>query len=299
MMTVRDPKPGAANAGQILDCSGRPLDLRRVAVMGILNITPDSFSDGGVFFASDRAVERALAMVEEGADIIDVGGESTRPGAGGVSVQEELDRVIPVIEVLVRAVSVPVSIDTSKPEVMRAAAAAGAGMINDVMALRAPGAVEAARDLSLPVCLMHMQGEPRTMQSNPHYQNVVAEVRDFLRGRIEACVQAGIGRGRLVVDPGFGFGKNPEHNRELLRKLADFKVLQVPILAGLSRKSLIGAVLGLPVEQRLHASVALALCAVQNGAKIVRVHDVRPTIDAIRMFEAVAGCGLTQSATME
>ena len=298
-MTARDPALAPPRSGPVLDCGGRPLDLARVAVMGILNVTPDSFSDGGVFFAQERAVERALAMVEEGADIIDVGGESTRPGAPGVPVQQELERVVPVIEALVRAVSVPISIDSSKPEVMRAAAAAGAGFINDVMALRAFGAVEAARELKLPVCLMHMQGEPRTMQCDPRYRDVVGEVRDFLRGRIEVCTRAGIQRDRLVADPGFGFGKNLAHNLELLRRLPEFQVLQVPILAGLSRKSMIGAVLGLPVDQRVHASVALALCAAQNGAGIVRVHDVRPTRDAIRMLEAVAGCGRMRSTTME
>ncbi len=298
-MTARDPALAPPRSGPVLDCGGRPLDLARVAVMGILNVTPDSFSDGGVFFAQERAVERALAMVEEGADIIDVGGESTRPGAPGVPVQQELERVVPVIEALVRAVSVPISVDSSKPEVMRAAAAAGAGFINDVMALRAFGAVETARELKLPVCLMHMQGEPRTMQCNPRYQDVVGEVRDFLRGRIEVCTRAGIQRDRLLADPGFGFGKNLAHNFELLRRLPEFKVLQVPILAGLSRKSMIGAVLGLPVDQRVHASVALALCAAQNGAGIVRVHDVRPTRDAIRMLEAVAGCGRMRSTTME
>ena len=298
-MTARDPALAPPRSGPVLDCGGRPLDLARVAVMGILNVTPDSFSDGGVFFAPERAVERALAMVEEGADIIDVGGESTRPGAPGVPVQQELERVVPVIEALVRAVSVPISIDSSKPEVMRAAAAAGAGFINDVMALRAFGAVEVARELKLPVCLMHMQGEPRTMQCDPRYRDVVGEVRDFLRGRIEVCTRAGIQRDRLLADPGFGFGKNLAHNLELLRRLPEFQVLQVPILAGLSRKSMIGAVLGLPVDQRVHASVALALCAAQNGAGIVRVHDVRPTRDAIRMLEAVAGCGRMRSTTME
>ncbi|MHB8345779.1 MAG: dihydropteroate synthase [Acidiferrobacterales bacterium] len=298
-MTLRDPAPVPVLSGPVLDCGGRPLDLGRVAVMGILNVTPDSFSDGGAFLAPERAVEHALAMVEEGADIIDVGGESTRPGAPGVPVLEEIRRVVPVIKALVRAVPVPVSVDTSKPEVMRAAAAAGAGMINDVMALRAFGAVEAARELGLPVCLMHMQGEPRTMQRNPRYRNVVGEVLDFLRGRIEACVGAGIDRDFLLVDPGFGFGKTLEHNLELLRRLSEFKALGVPVMAGLSRKSMIGAVLGLPVNERLYASVALALCAAQNGAGIVRVHDVRPTRDAVRMLEAVAGCGATGSATIE
>ena len=270
-----------------LDCGGRALDLSRTAIMGILNVTPDSFSDGGIFLARDAAVTHALVMVEEGADIIDVGGESTRPGAQAVSVQEELDRVIPVIEAIARAVPVPISIDTSKPEVMRAAVAAGAGLINDVRALRATDALQTAAALDVPVCLMHMQGEPRSMQHHPVYTDVVVEVRDFLRERIETCVAAGISRDRIIVDPGFGFGKTAEHNLELLRRLGELRVLGAPILAGLSRKSMIGALLGLPVAQRLHASVALALIAVQNGATMLRVHDVRATREAIRMFEAV------------
>ena len=269
------------------DCGRRVLDLSRTTIMGILNVTPDSFSDGGIFLARDAAVAHALAMVEEGADIIDVGGESTRPGAQAVSVQDELDRVIPVIEAIVRAVPVPVSIDTSKPEVMRAAVAAGAGLINDVRALRATGAVETAAALEVPVCLMHMQGEPRSMQHHPVYTDVAGEVHGFLQERIEACVAAGIPRQRLLIDPGFGFGKTVEHNLELLRRLGELRALGAPILAGLSRKSMIGALLGLPVAQRLQASVALALIAVQNGATILRVHDVRATREAIRMFEAV------------
>ncbi len=271
----------------VLDCGGRALDLSRTAVMGILNVTPDSFSDGGIFLSRDAAVAHALTLVEEGADIIDVGGESTRPGAQAVSVQEELDRVIPVIETIARAVPLPISIDTSKPEVMRAAVSAGAGLINDVRALRATGAVETVAALEVPVCLMHMQGEPRSMQHHPVYTDVVVEVRDFLRERIETCVAAGISRDRIIVDPGFGFGKTAEHNLELLRRLGELRVLGAPILAGLSRKSMIGALLGLPVAQRLHASVALALIAVQNGATMLRVHDVRATREAIRMFEAV------------
>lgn len=270
-----------------LDCGGRVLDLSRTVIMGILNVTPDSFSDGGIFLARDAAAAHALAMAEEGADIIDVGGESTRPGAQAVSVQEELDRVIPVIEAVARAVPVPVSIDTSKPEVMRAAVAAGAGLINDVRALREAGALQAAAALKVPVCLMHMQGEPRSMQHHPVYTDVAGEVRGFLHARIEACVAAGIPRQRLVIDPGFGFGKTVEHNLELLRRLGELRALGVPILAGLSRKSMIGALLGLPVTQRLQASVALALIAVQNGATMLRVHDVRATREAIRMFEAV------------
>ncbi len=255
--------------------------------MGVLNVTPDSFSDGGRFVARDAALAQARRMIEEGAAMIDVGGESTRPGAPPVSVQEELDRVIPVIESVARELPVPISIDTVKPEVMRAAVAAGAGFINDVLALRAEGAVKVAAELNVPVCLMHMQGEPRTMQDDPRYADVVAEVRHFLNERLNACVRAGIPRVRLVVDPGFGFGKTLAHNLELLRGLRAFNALGVPVLAGLSRKSLIGKALGLPVERRLHASVALALMAVQNGARIVRVHDVGPTVEAIRMWEAV------------
>jgi dihydropteroate synthase len=226
-------------------------------------------------------------MVEEGADIIDVGGESTRPGAQAVSVQQELDRVIPVIEAIASSVPVPISIDTSKPEVMQAAVRAGAGLINDVRALRDPGAVETAATLQVPVCLMHMQGEPRSMQQHPAYTEVVSEVHAFLRERIEMCVAAGVARERLMIDPGFGFGKTVAHNLALLRRLGEFRDLGVPVLAGLSRKSLIGATLGLPVGERLHASLALALIAVQNGANMIRVHDVRATREAVRMWETV------------
>jgi dihydropteroate synthase len=270
----------------ILDCGGRVLDLSRGAIMGILNVTPDSFSDGGAFLDIERAVAHAHAMVAEGADIIDVGGESTRPGAGAVSVAEEIDRVVPVIERLARELAVPVSIDTSKPEVMRAAVGVGAGFINDVRALREPGAAQMAVALKRPVCLMHMRGEPRTMQHNPEYRDVVSEVRDFLRGRIAAATAAGIARELLVIDPGFGFGKTTEHNLELLRRLKEFAELG-PILVGLSRKSMIGKLLGLPLDQRLHASVALALVAAQNGAAILRVHDVAATVQAVRAWEAV------------
>jgi dihydropteroate synthase len=255
--------------------------------MGILNVTPDSFSDGGVFLSRDAALAQARRMVEEGADIIDVGGESTRPGAEAVSLQAELDRVLPVIEAIRREMPVPVSIDTSKPEVMRAAVEAGAGFINDVRALRASGALETVAALGVAVCLMHMQGEPRSMQADPHYADVVSEVRDFLKARVAACVGAGIPRERLVIDPGFGFGKTLEHNLELLRRLKELTALGLPLLAGLSRKSMIGKALGLPVESREQASVALALLAVQNGARLVRVHDVAPTVQALRMYQAV------------
>jgi len=270
-----------------LDCGGRKLDLSRPAVMGILNVTPDSFSNGGVFLSRENAIAHARRMAEEGADIIDVGGESTRPGAQPVSAQEEMDRVIPVIEALRGKISLPISIDTSKPEVMRAAVAAGAGFINDVRALRDAGALEAAVSLHVPVCLMHMQGEPRSMQENPRYRDVVSDIGDFLRARLQAAQAAGIPAQRLVIDPGFGFGKTLEHNLELLRGLKKLQSLGAPILAGLSRKSLIGKALGLPVEGRLYASVALALMAVQNGARIVRVHDVGPTVEALRMWQAV------------
>jgi dihydropteroate synthase len=272
----------------ILDLGhGRTLDLTHPVVMGVLNVTPDSFSDGGRFLEPAKAVEQALRMVEEGAGIIDVGGESTRPGAPPVRVGDEIARVIPVIAALRAASTVPISVDTSKPEVMRAAVTAGANLINDVRALREPGALEAAAGLGVAVCLMHMQGEPRSMQDNPQYADVVAEVRDFLAGRVLAAEAAGIPRDRLLIDPGFGFGKTVEHNLELLHRLPALRALNRPILVGLSRKSLIGKLLGLPVERRLHASVALALLAVQNGASVVRAHDVGPTVEALRMLDAV------------
>ncbi len=268
-------------------CGGRELDLTNTAVMGVLNITPDSFSDGGVFMAPDKAVAYAVDMAGQGADIIDIGGESTRPGAEAVDAQQEMDRVLPIIEAVAAGVDIPVSIDTSKPEVMRAAVAAGAGFINDVCALQLEGALQAASDCGVPVCLMHMQGEPRTMQENPQYGNVVTDVIAFLEQRINAAIDAGIDKANIVIDPGFGFGKSLAHNMALLNNLQKFKTLGVPILAGLSRKSMIGLALGLPVDQRLHASVALALIAAQNGARIVRVHDVAPTVQALRMWQAV------------
>ena len=275
----------------VLDCGGRALDLARAAIMGVLNITPDSFSDGGVFMSVHGAVDRAHQMVEQGADIIDIGGESTRPGAAAVPLQQELDRVLPVIEALTKEVHVPISIDTSKPEVMRAAADAGAGLVNDVYALRLPGALEAARETGLPVCMMHMLGEPRTMQNDPQYDDVVDEVVQFLKTRIEAAEEAGIDRRRLLVDPGFGFGKALHHNMELLRGLSGLKAFGLPILAGLSRKSMIGMALDLPVERRTNASVALALIAVQQGAGIIRAHDVAETVEAVRMYEYVYAKG--------
>lgn len=270
-----------------MDCGGRPLDLGRVAVMGILNLTPDSFSDGGLFLSRDQAVSHALKMADEGADIIDVGGESTRPGTLAVSVQEELGRVVPVIEALRREVEIPISIDTSKPQVMREAVSAGAGMINDVKALREENALATAAELGVPVCLMHMQGEPRSMQVNPTYKDVVVEVRDFLSARRQACLDAGVDEKKILIDPGFGFGKTLEHNLELLRNLSELKSVGAPVLVGLSRKSMIGKAIGLPVDKRLHASVALAILAVRTGANVIRLHDVAATREAVRMVEAV------------
>jgi dihydropteroate synthase len=277
-----------AQAGKIIDCAGKPLDLSRPQVMGILNITPDSFSDGGVFFAPAAALGRAQEMVAEGAAIIDVGGESTRPGAAPVPLQEELRRVIPVIEALCDTLTVPVSIDTRHPAVMQAAVAAGAGMINDVNALQAPGAVDMAAMLGVPVCLMHMQGVPRSMQENPEYGDVVTEVRQFLGDRATACLAAGMTRERILLDPGFGFGKTNRHNLLLLRHLDRLVAEGYPVLVGLSRKSLIGNVLGLSVDERLYPGLALAVLAVWQGAAIVRTHDVRATREAVAMCHAVS-----------
>ncbi len=271
-----------------LDCAGKILDLSTPCVMGILNVTPDSFSDGGEFVSPRKAIERAQQMVDEGARIIDVGGESTRPGAAPVSEQQELDRVIPIIEALSKRLSVPVSVDTCKAAVMQEAVTAGAGMINDVMALRAEGALDAAASTSVPVCLMHMQGEPRTMQADPCYGDVVEDVSLFLGKRVDACLNAGIGRDRLVLDPGFGFGKTLAHNLALLARLERLEALDLPLLVGISRKSMIGALLdGAPVEQRLHGSVAAAVMAVERGASIIRVHDVAPTVEALKVVSAV------------
>ena len=272
----------------LLDCAGKTVDLTRPQVMGILNVTPDSFSDGGDFISPEAAVEHARALVEAGADILDIGGESTRPGAHEVSDQQELDRIIPVIQAVAGELPVPISVDTNKPGVMREAVAAGAGMINDVLALQADGALQAARELAVPVCLMHMQGKPRTMQQNPRYADVVKAVSAFLAERIDAAVTAGIPRQRLLVDPGFGFGKTLAHNLTLLNQLTRLGSLELPILIGISRKSMIGALLdGAPVDQRLHGSVAAAVMAVERGASIVRVHDVKATADAIRVTHAV------------
>ncbi|MGH8077416.1 MAG: dihydropteroate synthase [Lysobacter sp.] len=272
-----------------LDCSGRSLVFDRPRVMGIVNVTPDSFSDGGAHDTLEAAVAHGLQLAVEGADVLDVGGESTRPGADEVSVEEELRRVIPVIERLARETSLPISIDTSKPEVMRAAVAAGAGMINDVYALRREGALDAAAALGVPVALMHMQGEPRSMQVAPAYEDVVAEVHRFLAERIFAAEMAGIAKKKIVVDPGFGFGKTLAHNLALLAQLERFNELGVPVLAGLSRKKSIGELTGRnDPRERLHGSVAAHLIAAQRGARLLRVHDVAATVDALKVWNAVA-----------
>jgi dihydropteroate synthase len=260
--------------------------------MGVLNVTPDSFSDGGRYAAPEAALEQARCMAEEGAAVIDVGGESTRPGAAPVTEEEELRRVIPVIEALSAALpTIVISVDTRKPAVMRAAVAAGAGMINDVFALREEGALAAAAELQVPVCLMHMQGEPRTMQAAPRYDDVVAEVKGFLAERVTACERAGISRARLLVDPGFGFGKNLGHNLRLLRYLDDFAELRLPLVVGLSRKSMIGALLNAPAGQRLYGSIALAALAAWQGAALIRAHDVAATVQAVRVAAAVRRAG--------
>ena len=270
-----------------LDCGDKPLDLTQPQVMGILNMTPDSFSDGGLFIARPKALAHARQMVEDGARLIDVGGESTRPGAADVSLEEELERVIPIIEAISAELEVIISIDTSKPEVMTAAVKAGAGMINDVRALQEPGALQAARDTGVPVCLMHMLGEPRSMQVKPHYDDVVRDVKAFLAERIQACEDVGIAGGKLIVDPGFGFGKTVQHNLQLVNRLTEFAKLDKPVLMGVSRKSTIGAVLERSVDERLIGSVTLALLCVQSCASILRVHDVAPTVDALKIYHAV------------
>jgi len=269
------------------NCAGPAIDLSRPTVMGVLNVTPDSFSDGGRYANLADALRRADAMVAEGAAIIDVGGESTRPGAPPVSAQEELDRVLPVVERLARELPIPVSVDTSKPEVMRAAISAGAGLINDVRALRSPGALETVAASEVPVCLMHMRGEPGTMQQEPRYADVVAEVRAFLAERVRACESAGVGRERILVDPGFGFGKTLAHNLSLLRHLDRFADLAAGVVAGVSRKSMIGALLDAPVGERLSGSLAAAVIAAWRGARIIRAHDVRETVQALRVCVGV------------
>jgi len=265
---------------------------QRPLVMGILNVTPDSFSDGGHYLQVDAALEHARIMLTEGADIIDVGGESTRPGAEAVSAIDELQRVLPIVTALVNELGAIVSIDTSKPEVMEAAIGAGAAMINDVQALSAPGAMEVVATADVLVCLMHMQGLPRTMQANPQYQNVVNDIISFLKNRAEDCIAAGIKANRIIIDPGFGFGKSLSHNYALMRDLDRLSELGYYVLAGMSRKSMIGVLLDIPTEKRLIASVVLAALAAERGAAIMRVHDVGETVEAMRLVQAVQTLGL-------
>ena len=255
--------------------------------MGIVNVTPDSFSDGGKFAATNLAVEHALKLAEEGADILDIGGESTRPNATPVSLQQELDRVIPVIEALSKQVNIPISIDTYKPQVMQAAIAAGASMVNDVRALQEDGALEVVAKFNVGVCLMHMQGTPQTMQQNPHYDDVVNDVKSFLAARLQASIGAGVGASRILLDLGFGFGKTREHNITLLQNLESFADLGQPLLVGLSRKSVLGQMTGNDVDARLYASIAASVLAAQKGAKILRVHDVKATVEALKVVSAV------------
>ncbi|MGB5719889.1 MAG: dihydropteroate synthase [Woeseiaceae bacterium] len=262
--------------------------------MGILNVTPDSFSDGGRFINPNIALRQAMTMVEEGASIIDIGGESTRPGAASTSEQQELDRVIPVIESVSSVADVLISIDTSKPLVMREAVAAGASIINDVAALQVDGAMAAAAELKVPVCLMHMRGEPRSMQQDPQYEDVVAEVAAFLAERVDACVAAGLDQDLIIVDPGFGFGKTHAHNVELLANLRQLRVRDRPLLAGISRKSTLGVLTGREIDERMPASVAAAVVAVMNGADIIRAHDVKATVDAVKVARAVLETGEQQ-----
>ena len=271
----------------LINCAGKTLDLSQPAVMGVLNVTPDSFSDGGQYLQLDAALRRAEIMVAQGAALVDIGGESTRPGAAPVSVQEELDRVLPVVERLACELPVPISVDTSKPELMRELARAGAGLINDVRALQMPGALTAAAASGLPVCLMHLQGEPVTMHRGPVYADVVAEVHDYLAARVGACEAIGITRERILVDPGFGFGKTLDHNLHLLRHLDRFTDLAAGVLVGISRKSMIGALLDVPAGERLAGSLVAATIAVWRGARVVRAHDVRETVHALRVCAAV------------
>lgn len=276
-----------------LQCGQHTLDLSRPAVMGVLNVTPDSFSDGGEFLEADRAVAHARAMAGDGAALIDIGGESTRPGADPVPEDRELARVLPVIESLDGRVDAPLSIDTSKPGVMERAVAAGAGFINDVLALRHPGAIEAAASLDVPVCLMHMQGEPRTMQKDPRYDDVVGDIHRFFEQRIEACLAGGVREENIVLDPGFGFGKTLDHNLELLRRLDEFLDLGRPLLIGISRKSMLGKLLDdAPPDERLPGSLAAAVIAAWQGASIIRAHDVLETVRALRVTTAVRSPGL-------
>ncbi len=275
-----------------MNVPGLPFDLSLPRVMGVLNVTPDSFSDGGRFLDRELALRHAERLVDEGADVLDVGGESTRPGAKPVSLDEESTRVLPLIERLRAEFDVPISIDTSKPELMSLAVAAGAKLINDVSALSAPRAIEVLAPLDVPICLMHMQGEPRTMQQAPQYGDVVADIIKYLGDRVVACEAGGICRQRLLIDPGFGFGKSLQHNLAVLSRLREFANLRLPLLVGLSRKSMLGRLTNRPVEERLAASVAAAVVAVERGAQIVRVHDVAATVDALQVWQAVTATDL-------
>ena len=283
------------SAGPVLECAGRRLDLSRPVVMGIINVTPDSFSDGASLYRGsnldiERAMTRAREMVASGAAILDIGGESTRPGASPVSVNEEMDRVLPLVARIAAELETVISVDTSTPALMREAANAGAGLLNDVRALTREGALEAAAAANVPICLMHMQGEPGSMQVAPHYDDVVEDVCEYLQSRIASCERQGIARNRLLLDPGFGFGKSVTHNLKLLRELPRLAAIGLPLVVSLSRKSLIGKLLGREVGQRLPASLALAVLAAQRGAAVIRTHDVAATVDAVSMLMALEEC---------
>ena len=277
----------AVQQATYLECGPRRLDLSQPQVMGILNMTPDSFSDGGQYNHLDQALQRAEQMLSEGAAIIDIGGESTRPGAAKVSEQQELDRVVPLVERIAQQLDVIVSVDTSTPSVMRESIAVGAGIINDVRSLRREGALDSVRDSQVAICLMHMLGEPQTMQQQPEYQAVTDEVLQFLQAKVTECQLAGIDKKRLIIDPGFGFAKDLTHNLTLFNQLSKLQQLDLPLLVGVSRKSMVGQVLDKTVDQRLYGSLALAVMALERGAKILRVHDVAATVDAVKMFNAV------------
>jgi dihydropteroate synthase len=283
------------SAGPVLECAGRRLNLSRPIVMGIINVTPDSFSDGATLYRGsnldiERAMTRAREMVASGAAILDIGGESTRPGASPVSVNEEMDRVLPLVVRIAAELEAVISVDTSTPALMREAENAGAGLLNDVRALTREGALEAAAATNLPICLMHMQGEPGSMQVAPHYDNVVEDVCEYLQSRIASCERQGIARNRLLLDPGFGFGKSVTHNLTLLRELPRLATIGLPLVVSLSRKSLIGKLLGREVGQRLPASLALAVLAAERGAAVIRTHDVAATVDAVSMCVALEEC---------
>ena len=269
------------------NCGNFNLDLTRPLVMGIVNVTPDSFSDGGKYASTTRAIAHAQILIEQGADVLDIGGESTRPNATPVPLNEELDRVIPVIEGILNGFKMPISVDTYKPAVMQAAIDAGASMVNDVRALQEAGAVKVVANSNVGVCLMHMQGTPQTMQIAPEYRDVTREVSDFLAQRVQVCMDAGIAKNRIIIDPGFGFGKTRAHNITLVRELAKLKAIGQPLLVGLSRKSVLGQMTGNDIDARLHASVAAAVISAMNGANILRVHDVKATVEALKVVSAL------------